>query len=190
MRLFSFNKHGGKNRVPWGKVASTGEKIVYHGVRWCALLPYPRPSRTISLYLFYKSNVCLFIVFFTLQNSLLGLREILPPACRRHPADALSTPADSTCELTNLLQRAVRLEGHALTLALPVAVDADIPKLRLLLNVPNQPFGIGDILHVRDEEPNTINTITGTDREIVRVLLLETFVAARHGVAGGCASTG
>ena len=134
----------------------------------CALLPYPH---AFTNYLFYKSNLFLFLISSYDKKVSWGYERILPPACRRHPAVALSTQADSTCELTNLLQRAVRLEG----LALPVAVDADIPQLHLLLNVPNQPFGIGEKLHVRDEEPNTINTIniTGTDREIVRDLLLD-----------------
>lgn len=59
---------------------------------------------------------------------------------------------------SHLLQRAVRVEG----LALAVAVEADVAKLDLLFNVAHQPLGIREVLHVRDEEPGVNDKIIRT----------------------------
>lgn len=50
---------------------------------------------------------------------------------------------------TNLLHCAVRMER----LALPIAVQADISQLDLLLHVADQAFGVLQVLHIWDEEP-------------------------------------
>lgn len=52
-------------------------------------------------------------------------------------------------DCAHLLQGAAGVESFAL----PVAVEADVPELDLLLHVPNQTLGVRQVLHIRDEEP-------------------------------------